>query len=116
MYVLGKLDVGTQQSFRTFLRVFGNLLEFIHGNVYLPTTFIEIIEDATYGYLLLGWFDCDGNTWLACQWIHAEYRAQSTEKSNRFLDKRSIFANDVVDDHDSQLLHKIVQILGSENV
>ena len=116
VYMLGKLDVGTQQSFRTFLRVFGNLLEFINGNVYLPTTFIEIIEDATHGHLLLARLDGDGNARFPSQWIHAEYRAQSTEKSNRFLDKRNIFANDVVDDHDSQLLHKIVQILGSENV
>ena len=77
MYVLGKLDVGTQQGFRTFLRVFGNLLELVNGDVYLLATLIQVIEDATYGYLLLARLDGDGNARFPSQWIHAEYRAQS---------------------------------------
>lgn len=85
---------------------------------YIPLShsLIQVIEDATYGYLLLGRFDCDGNTRLTSQWIHAEYRAQGTEEGDGFLYEWGVLADDVIDNHYAKLFHKVVQVLSGEYV
>ena len=75
MDVGSKLDIGTQQRFRTRLWIIGYLLEFINSDIYLMLTLGKIAENRFQRHFrkrrLYTYRDC----WHIRQWISAEYRA-----------------------------------------